>query len=87
MIAYPQKYVDNGSIACASFEVGTHFGIKHNGRVGKLPKSSYAKYRHLNEENMDWLTASKLEAELLAQADANYFLKRQAKQRDNGALH
>ena len=84
MIAYPQKYVDNGSIACASFEVGTHFGIKHNGRVGKLPKSSYAKYRHLNEENMDWLTASKLEAELLAQADANYFLKTGQKRQQKG---
>lgn len=84
MIAYPQKYVDNGSIACASFEVGTTFGIKHNGRVGKLPKSSYAKYRHLNEENMDWLTASKLEAELLAQADANYFLKTGQKRQQKG---
>lgn len=84
MIAYPQKYVDNGSIACASFEVGTHFGIKHNGRVGKLPKSSFAKYRHLNEENMDWLTASKLEAELLAQADANYFLKTGQKRQQKG---
>lgn len=84
MIAYPQKYVDNGSIACASFEVGTHFGIKHNGRVGKLPKSSYAKYRHLNEENMDWLTASKLEAELFAQADANYFLKTGQKRQQKG---
>ena len=84
MIAYPQKYVDNGSIACASFEVGTDFGIKHNGRVGKLPKSSYAKYRHLNEENMDWLTASKLEAELLAQADANYFLKTGQKRQQKG---
>lgn len=84
MIAYPQKYVDNGSIACASFEVGTHFGIKHNGRVGKLPKSCYAKYRHLNEENMDWLTASKLEAELLAQADTNYFLKTGQKRQQKG---
>lgn len=84
MIAYPQKYVDNGSIACASFEVGTHFGIKHNGRVGKLPKSSFAKYRHLNEENMDWLTASKLEAELLAKADANYFLKTGQKRQQKG---
>lgn len=84
MIEYPQKYVDNNSIACASFEVGTHFGIKHNGRVGKLPKSSYAKYRHLNEENMDWLTASKLEAELLAQADANYFLKTGQKRQQKG---
>lgn len=84
MIAYPQKYVDNGSIACASFELGTHFGIKHNGRVGKLPKSSFAKYRHLNEENMDWLTASKLEAELLAQADANYFLKTGQKRQQKG---
>ena len=84
MIAYPQKYVDNVSIACASFEVGTTFGIKHNGRVGKLPKSSYAKYRHLNEENMDWLTASKLEAELLAQADAKYFLKTGQKRQQKG---
>lgn len=84
MIAYPQKYVDNGSIACASFEVGTTFGIKHNGRVGKLPKSSFAKYRHLNEENMDWLTASKLEAELLAQADTNYFLKTGQKRQQKG---
>ena len=84
VIAYPQKYVDNGSIACASFEVGTHFGIKHNGRVGKLPKSSFAKYRHLNEENIDWLTASKLEAELLAQADANYFLKTGQKRQQKG---
>lgn len=84
MIAYPQKYVDNGSIACASFEVGTTFGIKHNGRVGKLPKSSFAKYRHLNEENMDWLTASKLEAELLAQADAKYFLKTGQKRQQKG---
>lgn len=84
MIAYPQKYVDTGSIACASFEVGTHFGIKHNGRVGKLPKSSFAKYRHLNEENMDWLTASKLEAELLAQADTNYFLKTGQKRQQKG---
>lgn len=84
MIAYPQKYVDNGSITCASFEVGTHFGIKHNGRVGKLPKSCYAKYRHLNEENIDWLTASKLEAELLAQADANYFLKTGQKRQQKG---
>lgn len=84
MIAYPQKYVDNGSIACASFEVGTHFGIKHNGRVGKLPKSSYAKYRHLNEENMDWLTASKLETELIALADAKYFAKTGQKRQQKG---
>lgn len=84
MIAYPQKYVDNGSIACASFEVGTHFGIKHNGRVGKLPKSSYAKYRHLNSENIDWLTAAKLETELIAAADAKYFTKTGQKRQQKG---
>lgn len=84
MIAYPQKYVDNGSIACASFEVGTHFGIKHNGRVGKLPKSSFAKYRHLNEENIDWLTAAKLETELIAIADAKYFAKTGQKRQQKG---
>lgn len=84
MIAYPQKYVDNGSIACASFEVGTHFGLKHNGRVGKPPKSSYAKYRHLNSENIDWLTAAKLETELIAIADAKYFAKTGQKRQQKG---